>query len=291
MIGVPSIYLSSGAFNSNALTEILAEAADRDVVNIELSSGIAHHASNIDQMRLRSGEFDFLIHNYFPAPELPFVLNLASADRSMLEASRNHCLNAMELTAEIKAPFYSVHAGFLSQPHVSELGRKIRSRNTISRNQGLEIFSESVQILLDGAEALGVMLLLENNVVAPFNLGEDQEHIFLLADPNEILEFLDQFGGDYLGLLLDVAHLNVSAHTLEFDRDEAVSKVLPKIVGFHLSDNDGTADTNDSFDGSAWFLPWLAKSGASHCVVEAYDLTKPEMIQCVASIEMQFNRY
>ena len=72
-------------------------------------------------------------HNYFPAPKVPFVLNLASANRDIRETSIRHCINGLELSKKAGASFFSAHAGFCVDPHPDELGRKLALTNSFDR--------------------------------------------------------------------------------------------------------------------------------------------------------------
>jgi uncharacterized protein (UPF0276 family) len=62
---------------------------------------------------------------------------------------------------------------------------------------------------------------------------------------------------DDVQLLLDVAHLKVSARTLDFSAPEAMSFVAALVGGYHLSDNDGAADTNGAVSEDSWFWDHL----------------------------------
>ena len=60
-----------------------------------------------------------------------------------------------------------------------------------------------------------------------------------------------------LSILLDTAHLKVSAETLGLDLDQEMEKLRPIIGALHHSDNDGTVDNNQAFNEDYWFLPYI----------------------------------
>ena len=62
-----------------------------------------------------------------------------------------------------------------------------------------------------------------------------------MADPDESKKILDMMP-DNVGMLLDVAHLKVSAKTLGFNRSKMFSMCKNKIFGYHISENDGKRD-------------------------------------------------
>ena len=56
-----------------------------------------------------------------------------------------------------------------------------------------------------------------------------------------------------LFFLVDVAHLKVSANTLNFNPREYLEIFKDKIGGYHLSDNNGLVDSNKEISKSSWF--------------------------------------
>jgi len=280
----PPIYVSSGAFLSRDLAPLLDEAAAAGIDRVELSSGVAWRADNLDVVRRNRSRFRFLIHNYFPPPERPFVLNLASADPGIRSRSLAHCREAIDLASELESDLFTVHAGFAIEPKVSELGRPIAGEATVDIEAAYRIFRDSVGELVAYGEGRGVRLGIENNVVAPFNLRHGQNVFLLMATAEEIARLAADIASPRLGFLIDSGHLNVSARSLGFDRDAFLDAVGPRILGWHLSDNDGTADSNQPFDRDAWFLPWVAKIPGEMVVIEAYKLPRPRLEGCLDAV-------
>ena len=56
-----------------------------------------------------------------------------------------------------------------------------------------------------------------------------------------------------VGLLLDFGHLKVSALTLGFEPIHAHEKLKTWTRAYHLSDNNGKIDANESVTGDSWF--------------------------------------
>jgi sugar phosphate isomerase/epimerase len=274
----PMTYISTGAFPTRNLSEIFNMARDWGISNIELSSDVAHDPENLSLMRLNRNKFEFLLHNYFPAPAEPFVLNLAAADDDMLKRSRAHCIQALEISAEVGAPIYGAHAGFLLQPRPDQLG-KAWSGPTIPRQTAYDIFLDSVNLLIDEAKKLGVTFLIENNVVAPSNVDKQGQSPLLLADPQEIKKFAKDIGEDF-GILMDVGHLNVSAASLGFNVLEALHQIDPHIVAYHLSDNNGLADSNEPITNESWFVSCLIDSKIT--TIEVYNADANIIENCLS---------
>jgi len=281
---IPSIYVSSGAFLSRTLPDLFDEAAAAGVTNIELSSGVAWQAENLAAVRANRRRFRFLVHNYFPPPEVPFVLNLGSADPEIRRLSLDHCRGAIDLAHELETDLFTVHAGFALEPKVSELGRPITGEIKTDLETCYRIFRDSVGSLVAYGEKSGVDLGIENNVVAPFNLRDGRNTFLLMATAEEIVRLMTDIASPHLGVLIDSGHLNVSARSLGFERDGFLETVRPWLLGWHLSDNDGTADSNKPFGPEAWFLPWIAKAPGRMAVIEAYRLKPVVLNGCLQAL-------
>lgn len=218
---------------------------------IELSGGLPSPTIG-DDVRALAERADVRLHNYFPPPAEPFVLNLASEDDEIAERSVRHVQGALDLCADIGSPYYSVHAGFLIDPVVGQLGAKISTQRIADRVAATARFLRRVEQLATRAARDGITLMLENNVLSAANHETFGENPLLMVEPEELVEVMERTP-ENVGVLLDVAHLKVSARTLGFDAIAMFDAAGPWIRGYHLSDNDGTADTNDPIRADSWF--------------------------------------
>ena len=91
---------------------------------------------------------------------------------------------------------------------------------------------------------------------------------------------------DNVNLLVDVAHLKVSAQTLGFDPEEMFRLCEPWIQAYHLSDNDGTRDSNESIRENSWFWPYLKKN-LDYYSLEIYGVA-PDLINKQIQITKRF---
>ncbi len=249
------VFVSTSGFGKRDIKEIINECAEHGIHNIELSS-LSHYNDDIKQFLLdcyKSRNFRFLVHNYSPPPEVPFVLNLASKDRDILDRSLEHCYNAIDLNHEFDSPFYSVHCGFSFYAEPEHLGNNLTDLPRFSLEKAEDIFIDSLRKLGDYAQTKGMKLAIENNVCAPFNLIDGQNKLLLGVTAEEIKRYISKAEQDNLRVLMDVAHLKVSAKSLGFDPYDSINSLSPYIAGFHLSDNDGNADTNSAITNESWF--------------------------------------
>ena len=242
---------------------------------LEFSSGMPYRA-DMEEVFLKAPVKRFA-HNYFPAPKVPFVLNLASADKDIRETSIQHCIHGLELSKKAGAPFFSAHAGFCVDPHPDELGRKLALTNSFNRAEHWKIFKDSLQVLCKEADKLQMKFLIENNVLAPVNIHPNGSNPLLCCEADEMLQVLREVNDPRLGLLIDTAHLKVSARTLNFDLNGALEKLSGKIACVHHSDNDGSFDTNEKMKADYWFLPYMKKMGDIVHVLEVKKLTEEEI--------------
>ncbi len=276
------VYLSTGAFRHRSLDNIVAFSLERSIDHIELSSDVRYSPDLLEPVRATNGAIHYLVHNYFPPPADPFVLNLAAFDAQSLRRSRDLCRTAIDLAAELGAPFYSVHSGFAFQLTPDLLGdsgaqARIPKNAYTSHDVAYTTFVESVTILAEYAGSKDVQLLIENNVVSPLYLAEHGNNALLMASADEVLRLMRDVNESNLGVLVDVGHLKVTATALGFCPERFVELVAPYIGAFHLSDNDGHTDQNLPFDETAWFCPLLREFPDAPLVIEVYHLSWQQM--------------
>ena len=247
------IFVSSGAFfGIRSLDQLIPVCQSHQILNIELASGLRADDNLVKTLKLNHN-INFLLHNYFPAPSKPFVLNLADLNSENRNRSIVFVQNALKACSACNVPFYSVHAGFVASLVPDDLGRPERQKFKITKSQhekSLTYFTESIIRLSQIAKSLNVKLLIENNVHAVPDSG--LSHL-LLSTNDDICNFFEQISSDSVGFLLDVAHLKVSSNYLEFDPYTAIECLAPWISALHLSDNDGFRDTNELCTPDSWF--------------------------------------
>ena len=261
------IYISTGGFSNRNAYQTSLEFKLNEIYNIELSGGLSE-SSLIPNLKSLSSKLNFQIHNYFPPPSKPFVFNLASLNPDISERSFEHALNSIQVASDIGKGFYSFHAGFLLDLNVNELGKKVKKRTINDRSKAVQVFLENVNKLAKVAESKDIKLLIENNVISAGNYAEFKEDPFLMTQSDECIEIMKSVPNN-VEMLVDLAHLKVSSHTLNFDAIEFLKKCDLWISAYHLSDNDGTRDSNEPFSKDSWFWPYLRKD-LNYYSIEVY---------------------
>ena len=270
------IYISTGGYKKLAAYEAVTKLYENGVKHIELS-GTQYSPENLNKISKFKDHVKFQIHNYFPPPKIPFVLNLASSDEDIYNKSLKQINNAIETCAELNCKYYSFHAGFLCDIKVKEIGKKIKIRNLQKRHDCVSVFTERVTKISEKAKKYGVDLMIENNVISKNNLIEFKHNPFLMCETDECLAIIENLPHN-VNLLVDVAHLKVSSQSLNFNPQTFLKKCNNIIGGYHLSENNGLSDTNEKFDASSWFWPHLNKK-INYYTIEVYDLNLKEVMK------------
>lgn len=263
-MSTPRVFVSTGGFRLPSDDAVRALRA-QGIANIELSGGTP--TTGVFQRVQDAAEGAVLqVHNYFPPPESPFVFNLCDPDPVGRERSIDFACAAIDCGVLLGSRVYSFHAGFLGTPPVGDLGRTWGVTNRVELEEGLDLFAGSVARVHRHASERGVELLVENNVLTRGTADSNGVDVLLMVTPDGIREALERLPTG-VSLLVDVAHLKVSALTLGFDASAGIAGLRDVTSAYHLSDNDGTADTNSPVLEESWFWPYI-DSGAAFLTLE-----------------------
>ena len=249
------LYVSTSGHKGDAISQAI-RLSQWGFKSLELSGGTYCPNLKGDLEDLKKITKDLLLHNYFPPPEQPFVMNLASNKHRISEQSLDLAKSAIDISGKIGASYYAVHAGFLFDPEIEDLGKRISRKVIMEREVGLEKFATNIESLAVFAQKRNVKLLVENNVLSKSNLESFGVNPFLLVEPEEISYFFERANSN-VGLLMDLGHLNVSASSLSLDKIEFLEEISKYVCGYHFSDNDGTADQHSELSPTSWFLPHI----------------------------------
>ena len=281
-----TIYASTACLSGNVpLQERLDSYREHGIHSVELGAGVSVGEVFKPENLPRPGKY--LLHNYFPPAKDSLIINLASQDNGIRERSIDFVRRALEISAKISAPLYSVHAGFITDPTEKFIFPEPASPK--ARSESLHRFVQSIDLLLPDAKRLGVRLLIENNVCLP-----KHKNVLLLSTTEEFQEFFTMIGAEKPGILVDTGHLNVSAHTFGFDRMSFLTVLAPYIGAFHLHENDGSTDRHLPVTEGGWVskalrspeflsLPWIMEAKFS----EVKTLTaQADLLQKIAAGEV-----
>lgn len=280
-----NIYVSTGAFKTKKICEILEIAESIDIKNIELSSGLDYDENTEIIVNNNAKKFNFLVHNYFPRPKKDFILNLAAQSEKDAIRSMDLAKRAIELVSEANIPVYSLHCGFAFEGTGAELGSS--SQLSLKRNKIEQVesdFIKRLQQICEYAKEKNVNLAIENNVVAEY-AAKDYSELYLGVHAKNLLEIVEKVNCDNLGILLDLAHLKVTARNLKLDWLEEAEKLLTKIMVVHISENNSIADENKKLTMNTCFKEFLKKLKNKPIVLEVYNLEPFEIVEQINILE------
>lgn len=249
-----TVFVSTGSLSGRP-AESVGRLLEDEVEFIELSGGVPHLGLE-QSIKDLSDRAHLQLHNYFPPADPPFVFNLASRNDAIRSRTLQAMQRAIEFSAELGAERYSMHAGFLVDPPMSFLGNTWKSLERTDVHEAESIFAGSVTELRELANALGIRLLIENNVLTVGTRDQCGDDVLLMTTQDQITTVMEQIPED-VGLLLDVAHLKVTAMTMGVEPLEALRDLSTYTKGYHLSDNDGRSDSNGPVTAESWFWPAL----------------------------------
>ncbi len=280
------VYVSTGAFQTKDINAIL-EIADRyDIRYLELAPGLNYNEDIINIILAASGLFHFLIHNYFPTPEEPFALNLASTDKNIIDKSLNMVLNNIDLTAGLGASHYSLHCGFCFDTDGSALGSEKQTELKMNPyTEAKEIFVRNIKYICEYAERKDIRIAIENNVLAGF--AKDKENYLLGVTDTDIKEILSAVDKKNLGVLFDLAHAKVSCQSLGRDLSKMAEELSNSIIEIHISENDGVTDQNLMLNRDSETVSYIRGCRHVPVTLEVYDITPEQIKEQIALVEEQ----
>jgi sugar phosphate isomerase/epimerase len=268
------VYASTGAFGATDLEAILRQASALGIGHIELSSGVAATPRLRGTVMAHRHRFRFLVHNYFPPPARPFLLNLATPRDDIGRRAMALCRDAVGLCAGVGAPFYSVHCGFtFDSPDGAHLGNASQmALPRISMDEAMDHFARRITALCRFGAARGVTIAVENNVIAGFGVIDGENRLCLGADLEGLKHIFDAVDSERLGLLFDVGHAKVNQQTIGADMGAMLTAFQDRLVAFHVSDNDGVNDQNLPLAADSPLAGILSQYPVPR-IVESYGLT------------------
>jgi len=265
------IYISTSCVKNTKIKDSVEELATNGFKNIELSGGTEYYDNfEYDLLDLKDKyNLNYRCHNYFPPPRKPFVLNLASLNDETFQMSFDHLQQVIALSNRLGADKFAFHAGFFIDIKLNEIGKKLSRDNLFDEKEAVERFCKAYSVIKK--QAKNVSLFIENNVFSKTNADTyDGENPFMMTNFNEYKSLKEKID---FNLLLDVAHLKVSAKTLRLDWEEEFENMISVSSYIHVSDNDGFHDLNNQLTKSSSLLSMLKQSDTKNkdFTLEIYD--------------------
>lgn len=251
------IYISSSCIKFDNIFDTLDFLIKKGIKNIELSGGsspvVDLEKKIVDYVNKK--KINVRLHNYFPPPKENFVINLASLNKEIYEKSINHCLKAIELSKELGSNKYSVHAGFLLDPGINEIGLKknLKKKSLYNFDLSEKKFIKSIKLLQEYA-GKKFKIYIENNVLSSANFAKYKNNPFFLTTLESYKNLKKKIN---FNLLLDVGHLKVSCTSLKKNYKAELENLFLLSDYIHLSSNNGLEDSNKNIISDNYLIRFL----------------------------------
>ncbi len=253
------IYISSACIKRKRIVEIIEELIKHNIRNIELSGGTDNYdglESDLKQLK-DLYHLRYVCHAYFPPPKIPFVVNLASCDDLIYKQSIDHYVQCIDLLKRIECKVLSIHAGFLVEIGVNEIGGKLNDSIIYDEDEAYDRFCYAYERIAQLCKKNDINLYLENNVLSLENYSQfDYHNYVMMTDFNTIMKMKERLE---FNLLLDLGHLHVSAHTLKLDYAQECYKLKPYVKWIHMSENNGFCDEHKPLKRSSRIMEEFEK--------------------------------
>ena len=251
------IYVSTGGFKDMRPTEAIRFLNKNGINKIELSGGKFEKNLSFKLKKLNTNYFS--IHNYFPIPKKPFVINIASLNNRINQKSMKQLMKGINLANKLKLKFFSFHAGFYLDPRPKNLGNKLKNLKLFSKPKSESKFYSNLKKLIKYSKKKQIKIFIENNVITKKNFNLFNSNPLMLCSYNDLKKIRKKFSSDDLGFLLDIGHLKVSSKTLKKNFYKELKKIVPLSDALHLSENNGLVDSNNPLNGSSKIWKILKK--------------------------------
>ncbi|MFC2003540.1 sugar phosphate isomerase/epimerase family protein [Chloroflexota bacterium] len=196
--------------------------------------------------------FSFMVHHYFPPPQRPFILNLASQNATILAQSKKQIKKSIDFCHSLGITLFTFHAGFQADP--DSKFRFSQSKVIVPYEVAFNTFVESARELNEYAQDKGVKIAVENNVLSEYNVVNGENPFLLLCQAEEFEKLWERIPSTNVGAVLDLGHLKVTSHWLGFDKHEFVDKIKSRVFSIHVHENNGLVDEHRNLDEQSWCL-------------------------------------
>ena len=87
--------------------------------------------------------------------------------------------------------------------------------------------------------------------------------------------------------MLDLGHLKVTSHWLDFDKHEFIDRVKNRVFAIHIHENNGLVDEHEKLSETSWSFEVIGRKCFTKLpiVLESTKLTISEIIQQASLVE------
>ena len=276
------IYASTTFLGSTRthLSEALSALRSLDLDGIELGS--THFwQSDLKELVTKLWNKEILTHNYFPPSKDNIILNIASNNPKIRNASIEHMKFCIQFAADIGAKIYTIHPGFLVEPQNTRENLKERSFDfSYSTNQtpyeiAFKLMKNALIELINVANEVNVFLAIETEG------SMTSAGVALMESPSEYERLFNEIQ-DGLFLNLNLSHTILSAKANGFDVGSFINKFKGYVVAVELSDNDGYRDQHKPLSSDSKVVEWIPKLPDVPLILEFRCATQVDLAESIA---------
>ena len=246
-------YISTTVFpDLTPVEEAIRKLNEKGFKNIELGS-IHPFEENVKKI-LKRYENNYLVHNYFPAPHAGLIVNIIATDEEIREQSLTHVKDRIVFSKEINAGLYTFHPGYLTQPLATNPTDENWDFVYDSSINAIAPYEQAFDLLFDSVRQLVICAEEYEQPIAIESGGSLSKKDYLLMQrTNEFHNLFSQINSQFLGINLNLGHLNLASRAFGFDRLDFVDQLSDKIFAMEASHNDGIDDDHEMLKHDQWY--------------------------------------
>lgn len=244
------IYVSTSCLiNKYIFSQVLDIYNELGIRNVELGVFTDYNA-NVVKL-LKQYNFNYIVHHYFPPAKEPFIVNLASQNKQILQKSIDQIIKTIDFCNDFNIKIFSFHAGFRIDP---DINLKFDLQNIIEYQTAFNTFKDSVLKVSNYARIKNIKVAIENNVLLKHNLVDGRNKLLLMCEAWEFEKLFQEIKLENLGILLDLGHLKVTSNILKFNANNFIENLKNKIFLVHIHENDEEIDEHKYIKKGDWSL-------------------------------------
>lgn len=205
---VSTTYFGDGS----PVSHVLDQLTELQFKNIEIGSN--HPPVEFSKLNLQK-DTTYIIHNYFPAQEEDFVLNLASEDKQTRDKSISFIESTIKICRKSNIKYYTIHPGFFAEAVARYDKNKNRNfdlvfKRSLTKKDRQKVINRSIKIIKNlyrFALANRIQLLIENQ-------GSQTSKEFVLFDSVDELKMIKRAIGEHLKFNFNLAHATLAGINL-----------------------------------------------------------------------------
>lgn len=244
--------------NQSSIIDAVRELAENNIFNIELGS-IHRHEKKLLSL-LKNMEYNFIIHNFFPASKERFILNIASINTDVRERSLEFIKGAVDFAERINAKLYTIHPGFLIDP--VEESKSLEDYDFNFDTQRIDpspsTYDRCSAHFLDSLNRIAAYIKDKKLKIAVETQGTvSKKDVMFFSKPSDFSLFFKENKNKNIGINLNLGHLNLAVNAWGLDMYEVIEMIKPHLFAVEVSHNSGLKDEHAALKPDGWYMDIL----------------------------------